>query len=308
MYINEISVNGRYNHPTVLAKTALVTYFVNNGSYEDPESISAVSIFRSADNYYPSSVIATDGQISVSGLVLMNFANSSADTSNVCFDVSNYAIGSSGIFRVRDGVFAVVLDSSITESVFNLSGENTIANQVSATGDYIDVWTIRRAAGSNLDTVINDFTLHDDRFYTLTEPILFRVATKLENRYITLGSKVDLKFSNEFTIENANIDRSIINLFKESFILNPAIEIYKENSDRNLPSRVVVSSFADTSANCDITSDNTVIFTFDTGSIATHPQTLAGNLGSLTGSYVAKLKFSALNQIYYSNAFAFIVR
>lgn len=308
MYINNISVNSRFNHPSVLAKTALVTYFINNGSYADPASISAVSIFRLADNQYPSSVIATNGQINASGLVLMNFANSSADTTDQCFDSSNYALGASGIFKIREGVFAVVLDSSITESVFNLSGENTIANQVSATGDYIDVWTVLRAPGSLLDTVINDFTLHEDRFYTLTEPILFRVASRLENKYLTLGSKIDLKFSNEFTIENANIDRSIINLFKESFIINPAVEIFKENSDRNLPSRVVVSSFSDTSSLCDITSDNTVIFTFDTTALATHAQTLAGNLGSLTGSYGVRLKFSALNQIYYSNAFAFIVR
>jgi hypothetical protein len=190
----------------------------------------------------------------------------------------------------------------------NLSGSNSIWNAVSATGDYIDVWTVKRASGSQLDTVINEFTLSEDRFYHTTEPLLFRVSTRLENNHIVLGSKVDLKFANEFTIENANIDRSVVNLFKDSLILNPMIEIYKENTDRNLPARVTVSSFSQTSALCDVTSDNTVTFSIDTSTLSSHPQVTAGNFGSLTGTYIAKLRFEAVNQVIYSNNFGFIIR
>jgi len=297
MYINNTAVNTRFNHPSVSEKTALVTYFFNNGQYQDPVDISSVTIFLASDNFYPSSIIGTDGLISSSVTSqLMTFANSATLTTDPSFDSSGYSAAASGIYKLRDGVFAVVLDPA------------TASNLASAVNDYIDVWTIRRLPGSDFDTIVNEFTLNEDRFYATTEPVLFRVSTRLENKYLTLGSKIDLKFTNEFTIENGGLDSSVRNLFKESLVINPAIEIYKENDDRNLPSRVSVSSFSDTSGACDVTSDSTVVYTFDTNSLSTHPQLLAGNLGSMTGTYVARLKFNALNQVIYSNYQAFIIR
>lgn len=311
MYINNTNVNGRFNRPSVLTKTGLVAYFISNGQYTDPYVISAVSIFKASNNFYPSSVIGSDGQIlnSASSLVLLNFANTSGQTTTSGFDVSNY-IGSqqTGIYKLRTGVFAVVLDGDITQSTFNLSGSNTISNGLSSTGDYIDVWTIKRSANSNFDTVINEFSLYEDTFTTVTEPLLFRVATRLVNKYINLGSKEDLKFTNDVTIENLNIDDSINNIFKTALVMNPQIEIYKENSERGLPARVSVSSFAQTSSLCDVTSDNTVVFSFDTNALLTHPQLLAGDLGGPHGTYLARLKFTALNQTFYSNFLGFIVR
>lgn len=310
MQINNISVNTRHNRPSVLSKTALVTYFINDGQYADPYAISAVSIFKADNNFYPSSVVTSDGEIdqAYSSLVLMNFANDDALCSSTDFDTSNYSAGASGIYRLREGVYAVVLDTAAETAIFNLSGNNEISNRVSATGDYIDVWSVIRTVGSDLDAIVNDFSLHSDRFFAVTEPLLFRVATRLENAYITLGSKVDLKLTNEVTLENSAIDRSIVNLFKESIVIDPAIEIYKENSDRNLPARVVVSSFAQTSATCDVTSENTVVFNFDTSLLASHPSLLDGTLGAMTGSYVVRLKFTALNQVHYSNYLGFVIR
>jgi hypothetical protein len=312
MYINNISVNTRHNRPSVLSRTALLAYFLNDGQYTDPYEISGVSIFKASDNWYPSSVIGSDGQISsdASGLVLMHFHNQSAGTGAGFSGEADYSgdATASGIYRLKQGVYAVVLDTTVTGSNFNLSGDTSITNTLSATGDYIDVWTVRRVAGSDLDTVINTFTLSEDRFMTITEPLMFRVATKLSNRYITLGSIEDLKFTNEITIENTNIDKSISNLFKDSLVMNPAIEIYKENTDRNLPSRVTVSGLTDTSSLCQVTSDNTVLFKLDTTTLATHPQLLSGNLGSLTGTYVARIKFQVLDQTFFSNYFGFIIR
>lgn len=310
MYINNVAVNTRHNRATVSGKTALVTYFFNDGQYFDPYQISAVSIFKSADNWYPSSVIGSDGQIisSASSLVLMNYFNNNSLTTSEDFLEANYIQGeSNGIYRLKTGVYAVILDVAVTGSTFNLSGNNDIDNRLSAAGDYIDAWTIVPTLGTDLYTVINHFTLNYDKFFTTTEPLLFKVSTRMSNRYITLGSKIDLKFTNEFNIENTNIDNSIINLFKDSLIINPSIEIYKENNDRNLASRVQVSSFAQTSALCDITSDNTIIFNWNTDELKTHPSTLNGSLGSLTGTYVARVKFDVLNQTFYSNNFAFIL-
>ena len=314
MKINNNQVTTRHERPTVLGPTALLLYFINDGQYADPHEISGVSIFAASDNQSPSSVISSDGEImpSVSGSVLMHFSNSAALTTNVAFDASNYNVqDASGIYKLSTGKYAVVLNdvNDTPYGVFNLSGaDETILNRVSATGDYIDVWTLKRNTGSDLDTIINDFTLTEDRFFGVTEPLLFRVATRLENNYLVLGSKVDLKFTNEFTLENANIDRSIVNLFKQSLVTDPMIEIYKKNQDRNLDARVEVSGYSATSGLTDTTSEGTVIFTFDTEALKTHPSLLDGTLGSMTGTYVARLKFNALNQTIVSNDMAFIIR
>lgn len=311
MYINNYSVNTRHNRPTVSGRTALITYFFNDGQYIDPDAISSVTIFKASDNYYPSSVVGSNNQIKpdASSLVLMNYSNSSSDTTDPVFDASNYTAGStaSGIYRLRQGVYAVILDTNVLSGVYNLSGSTLVENQVNLSQDYIDVWTIVPTAGSDLDTVINKFRLNYDTFFTTTEPLLFKVATRMTNRALVLGSKIDLKFTNEFTLENTNIDNSMINLFKDSLILNPSVEIYKENVDRNLPSRVTVSSFAQTSAVCDITSDNTIIFNWDTDDLKTHPQLIAGLLGSPTGTYSVRVKFDVLNQTFYSNIYSFTV-
>ena len=316
MKINGNQVTTRHERPTVLGPTALIMYFINDGQYVDPHSISGVSIFAASDNQSPSSVISSDGEIKtdVTGSVLMHFSNSATLTTNSSFDASNYnpeVVGSaSGIYKLDTGKFACVLDKAavIPSGVFNLSGDTTILNTVSSTGDYIDVWTVKRVAGSDLDTIINEFTLTEDRFFGVTEPLLFRVATRLENNYLVLGSKVDLKFTNEFTLENANIDRSIVNLFKQSLVTDPMIEIYKKNQDRNLDARVEVSGYSATSGLVDTTSENTVIFTLDTEALKTHPKLLDGTLGSMTGTYVVRLKFNALNQTVVSNDMAFIIR
>jgi len=314
MKINGNQVTTRHERPTVLGPTALLLYFINDGQYTDPYEISGVSIFAASDNQFPSSVISSDGEIipEVSSSVLMHFSNSATQTTDAAFEASNYNANSdsSGIYKLDTGKFACVLNqASVTPSgEFNLSGNTVIANRVSSTGDYIDVWTVKRVAGSDLDTIINEFTLTEDRFFGVTEPLLFRVATRLENNHIVLGSKVDLKFTNEFTLENANIDRSITNLFKQSLVTDPMIEIIKKNQDRNLAARVEVSGYTDTSGYMDTTSEDTVVFTFDTEALKTHPKLLDGSLGSMTGTYAVRLKFNALNQTIVSNDMAFIIR
>jgi len=316
MRINGNKVDTRHQRPTVLGPTALLLYFVNDGQYTDPHAISGVSIFAASDNESPSSVITADGQIdassSVTGSILMHFSNSASLTTDSAFDASNYNANNlaSGIYRLDTGQYACVLlpNSTVPSGVFNLSGDQTILNTLSSTGKYIDVWTVQRVTGSDLDTIINDFTLTEDRFFGITEPLLFTVNTRLENNHLVLGSKVDLKFVNEFTLENANVDRSIVNLFKESLVMDPMIEIVKKNTDRNLPSRVTVSGYTDTSGAMDVTSENTAIFTFDTDALKTHAEVVAGNLGSLTGTYAVRLKFTALNQTIVSDDLGFIIR
>jgi len=316
MNINGYTIPSRYERPSVLSKTALVMYFINNGQYYDPYEIKGVSIFAANNNYAPSSVVDSDGLISseVTQQILMHMGNGDVtQTTNSAFDVSNYNADptASGVYKLDTGKYVCILDSPnvVPSGVLNIfDSTSVVSNTVSATGDYIDVWTVKRVAGSNYATFINNFTLTADRFIGVTEPLLFKVSSKLDNIYIPLGSKVDLKFSNEFTIENANIGREITNLFRQSVISDPQLLLYKLNDDRNLPARVEVSGYSQTSGSLDITSENTIVFNFDTEALKTHPELLAGNFGPLTGAYSARLKFNVLNQTIVTNDMSFIVR
>ena len=198
MQLNNITVSERQNRPVVLSKVGLQAFFISDGEFVDPYEISAVSIFARSSNFYPSSVLDLDTQLidtpNVSGSILMNFANSASLTTNSCFNTSNYSgnvASTSGIFRMGVGKYIVVLDGTISSSgVINLDGANkVIANKASATGDYIDVWTIKFVQDSTLQTVINEFNLRKGGFTVLTEPLMaskfksyFRVGCRHKDR------------------------------------------------------------------------------------------------------------------------------
>jgi len=300
MLIDGTLVNDRSSNPPILSKVGLRVIFMQDGEYFDPYQISAVSIFKESNNFSPSTILNSDELIasSVSGLILMNFANSSADTTNQSFNASNYSAGASGIYKVSTGQYVVVLDGINNQSgVINLINPATvIKNTASTVGDYIDVWTVRMVAGSELETIFNYFKLTRGNFYTLTEPIMFRSRSRLINNSIVLGSKVDIKIANELTIENANISEEIRNTIKDSVIKSASLEIVKLNDEINIPSRVTVSSFADTSALTNITTGDTILFTWDTDLLKTHPQALQGNFGSIKGTYSVQAKYTIFNE------------
>lgn len=299
MLINNYTVVDRHNRPGVLQRVGLRSFFINDGAYQDPYQISSVTIFKLSQNTSPSTVLNSDNLIdssAVSGSVLMCFANSAQLISNAAFNASNYTPGTtaSGIYKLGTGEYAVVLDGQV-----DLSGafEGTpIANAASAAITYIDVWTVKFTQSSDYSTYINEFKLFDDTLLTVTQPLLLTTTNKLRNKYIKLGSKVDLVVGTEFNVGNKDIDSGIRNIFKDSILINPSIQIIKLNDDYTLPSRVTVSAFADTSAYTDVTSDNTMIFNWDTNALYTLPSVLNGTFGPLTGAYQIQVKYSVLNQ------------
>jgi len=301
MLINNISVNDRQNNPPVLSKVGLRVLFLQDGQYFDPYQISAVSIFKSSSNFSPSSILDFDELIAsgVSSLILMNFANSSADTSNSVFDPSNYSAGASGIFKLGIGNYAVILDGELgtnQSGIVNLWGDNrVIKNTVSNIGDFTDVWTIKMVAGSELETVFNYVTLTRGNFFTITEPIMFRARNRLLNNMVVLGSKVDLKIATDLTIESY-MTEEIKNAVRDSVLKNASVQIVKLNDETNLPARVTVSSFSDTSSVTRITSNDTIVFTWDTDLLKTHTQAYLGNLGSMKGIYTIQAKYDLFNE------------
>lgn len=326
MNLNNVILVDRQNRPGVLDRVGLIAYFVNNGRYYDPYQISSVTIFRPEDNYYPSSVIAWNNEIDYTAYLdksLMGYCNVSSETSTTSFDPSNFPTSILGqqsensIYRISQGKYAVVLNGQVGNQVgylnlsdapgFSTAGRD-ITNACSNTGDYIDVWTIRWTADSDLTTIVNSFSLYQDRMHVLTEPIMMRTHHRLVNNRVQLGSKINLKVSIEKTAENPNLDETIRNLFVASVVDSPMIEITKLNIDRNLPSRVTVSSYGDTSSLVNITSDDTLIFNWDTSLLTSHPRLLDGTFGSLTGTYDVRVKYTLFEETIISPPMAFIVQ
>lgn len=299
MKINNFDVVERNNRPNISQRVALRTFFFNDGLYQDPVEISSVHIFRANSNVSPSTVLDSTTEV-VNFNPLMYFGNSSVDVTNVIFNVSNYTPGTttSGIYKLGTGQYAVVLDGTVALSA-SYSG-SALGNAASNVGNYIDVWTVRHVSGSNYTTHIHYFKLVDDTFVSVSEPLLISTRETLSPKKITLGSKVDLKINVLFNIDNRSTPEEVLNIFKDGLLSNPAVEILKHNDDVTIaPARVTVSSFAQTSSLVDSTSNNTLVFNWDTSLLTTHPQALAGNLVSPRGIYSIQPKYTILNEIKY---------
>ena len=153
------------------------------------------------------------------------------------------------------------------------------------------------AEGSEFQSVINDFTLRKGGFTVITEPLMLKARSRLVNNRITLGSKVDIKIATNIAVENTTIDDSIKNLLRDNVITSGSLEIVKINEAANLPAKVTVSAFTDTSAVTQMSGDNVMIFTWDTNTLASHPQVTAGNFDSTRGVYAIRAKYTLFNEV-----------
>ena len=306
MQINNTAVTTRHARPGVLEKVALEVYFVQNGTLFDPYAISGVGIFALSSNGSPSAVLGSDGLIASNVTPLMWFTNSSTLVSNAIFNASNYTPGTtaSGIQKNATGRFSVVLDG--TNALSSLFNGSALANSASTVGDYVDVWQVKFTSAGGWNVVVNDFHLFNDNFFTVTQPLLLTVRNTLNPKEIRIGSKVDLKIISDITVANRDIDSALKNVFRSAVIQDPQFKIIKLNTGiSQLPAHVTVSSYSNTSALIDITSDNTMILNFDTNQLFTHSELLAGNFGSVTGTYGLQAKFTVLTQTFVSNILYF---
>ena len=316
MLLNNYSIVDRHNRPAVGQRVGLRAFFINDGQFQDPYALSAVTLFEKAENLSPSTLLNDDGLLKVTltaDQILMNFGISSlVGQPGPALDASNYVPGTqaSGIYRISTGQYIVVLDGTVNLSgAYNLNGSGlVVANACSAAADYLDVWTVKLLQNSDWKTIINPFTLYDGTYFVVTQPILFTVTNRLTNKYIRLGEKVDLKITTETHIDNKDIPENILNIWKDSAITSASVEIKKLNEEPTLGARVTVSSFSDTVGYVDVTSDDTMIFSWDTSRLYTHPQTLAGNMGSLVGEYSVQAKFTLLNETKYTPLFILTIR
>ena len=315
MQLNNITVVDRHNRPTVIQKVALRAFFINDGEYYDPFDISGVTIFGQAANLSPSSVLS--GNVISPGvpssIIVMQFApsanmNGTAGLEPSCYVPATDTKSLSGVYRVKQGEYMCVLDGTQTQQgKYTFYGSSVVVtNAASGIGNYIDCWTIKFSSGSDYSTLTNDFQLYNDTFFSTTQPVILAARNQLVNKHITLNSIENLKITTDITIQNRDLDESIKNIFKESAITNAQMKIEKINEDAvALPSHVNVSGYSDTSSLIDITSDNTILFKFDTTTLATHPN--VADFAGLTGAYRVVVKYNLLNETLVSVPYYFTV-
>ena len=308
MLLNGVELVDRHNRPGVNQKVGLRMFFINDGVYQDPNDISSVSIFRKAKNVSPSTILNSSSLIASGSIsdILMHFEPSSEGVGGVQA-ASTYAASTtaSGVYRVKTGEYVAVLDGTL-----NLSGghDSASGNEASAVGDYIDVWTVRNVGSSNYTTYIRDFTLYDNTFIAITEPLIIKTHNKLFNKHITLGSTVDLKIGTTVAVENRNVDEGTREIFKDSVITSAMVQIVKINENESLAGHLTVSGYSDTSATIDITSDNTIIYNWNTDQLKTMASVATGESGSLLGPYAIRVKYTILNETVVTPLMHFIVR
>jgi len=301
MLLNKVTVVERHNRPGTLSRNVLRVNFINNGNYQDISEVSSVSLFLKDQNTSPSTVLESSSQL---------ISDTAASTVKFRWvgvkDVSAFntdASSASSIYKVDTGQYAVVLDG--TQEVSSVTRDGTvIKNQVSAIGEYIDVWTVKIAESTGYKVFINNVKILPDSFVTTTEPLLLKSKERLIPNTVRLGETVNLKVPVEITVMNKNIDHTVKNTLSEGVITNAQMRILKHNEDSNLPARVEVSGYSNTSATVSITGDNTILFPFDTA-VLTSGLT---DLGAGTGSYSVEVKYTMLDETIISPMMYFTVR
>ncbi len=317
MQLNGTSLVDRYARPSVGNKVALRTFFLDNGQLIDPYDISACTVFARVSNFTPSSVIGNDGLIDsdYSSVVLMNFGVSGvaglphdgADGRTTSQNVGWVSPGlyspgnqASGIYRSDTGDYVAVLDGEVDLSgFFDQKGVAfEVANGASSVQEYIDVWTVKLFQSSEYQVFVNHFSLTDDTFTTITEPLILNASEKLITKHVRIGEIIDMVIPTEFTVINRSIPESIKNTLTNYPISDVRVEVQKVNEDNvNQPAREVIQAFG--AANVTVGSDNTILYNLNTNSLA--PTT------GVPGNYIITVRYNLLNQTFQSSPLYFTV-
>ena len=288
MQLNGETLVDRFNRPSVGGKVAVRTLFINDGKFIDPYDVSACTIFAKLSNASPSSIVDVDDGLiksDATSVVLMNF-EISGDPNNVTTDsgahtgVDPYVTSkrmlpptadhpqwnpayvpgpqASGIYRVGVGDYVAVLDGDVGLSGgynirYPFNGGITVANTASSVQDYIDVWTVKLSVDSEYQLFINNFSLYNDTFTTITEPL--SEETK--------------------------------NILKDYPITNPLVTVKKVNDDSVNQEAWTPRWGVDQDATT--TTDNTILYSFDTddaGNLGVGTFFIVAKYSYLTQDYV----------------------
>lgn len=291
--LNGVEFPERHERPAVGGKVALRALFYNDGQLVDPVDVSSVSVFK-YDSYASSALFVPSSNL-LSAEPLMQFAPSSSNN-----DVTDYQADwgagtdfshASGVYKNSTGDYVAPLrmDKALS-GVWEGQKLEASAN-VSSAVTYIDVWTVKLLAGSQYQSFINRWSLYEDTFFSVTEPLIIKTNASLSNKHLRLGEIIDLKAPIDVTIENRNISQSVINTLRSTLITSGAFKVTKVNDNTSLDGPFTVSGFSDTSSTVNTTSDGTLIWQWDTNNIPT-----SSDFGEAKGTYAVQVQYYANGQ------------
>jgi len=330
---NDITVINRANRPSPISPCKLDFIWIKDGSYQNPFQVCSVHIFPNTTFGSPNPYVnltpggANYGLVSstATDYIFRNYSRNAEGVRNG-FDASmdtmaveaDYVGGNSAsaIFKTSPGNFSVILQPEaeyFPTSVLD-AGANWLpvsGNSASATGDYLDIWTLVDVEGSRAQIYVNSFKLNSASIVAITEPLLVTPTNKLIQRYVEVGSKEKLRVKTELVVDNEPISNDLRNLLETGSLLsNPEMRIVKLNESPELTSRVMIYDFGDTSGSIQLDSQNLISYLWDTTNITpkfNEPGT-ADILGGSRGVYEITVRYNILTERFYSTKFKLIVR
>ena len=334
MKINNITVVPRFNRPSVLGKTALEFHYIRNGAYADPYAVCSVHVFQDQMASSVALSAVTNGDPSVfldlrasgdtsqygmiasgnlSGAVAV-FQGSGVGNASASFNEAGFGgtvTTASGIYKLGAGRYGVAIVpgayyiSSTGTGGYDVHGPGASSvyagsgiQAVSGAGNYFDVWTIKDNETSRVRTYIHKFIMYNDVIISTTEPLLVTPVVSLVQKYVEYGSKINLKFPVDITLENGPVPASIRNVFRQNVIQSASVNIryFDDNSGSfvNDGTKGSTNSFVDATR---VMSDDLVTYSWDTSVSA-----VAG------GRYESQIRFTLLDETIYSDKFNLVVR
>ena len=324
---NDITVINRANRPSPISPCKLDFIWIKDGSYQNPFQVCSVHIFPNTQFGSPNPYVCLTPGDAEYGLVsstateyiFRNYKRNGVGA-RVGFDgnmsamanVSSYVGGNSAsaIFNTSPGNFTVILQPEADYFPTTAPANNWLpvsGNSASATGDYLDIWTLVDVEGSRAQIYVNSFKLNSNSNVALTEPLLVTPTNKLIQRYVEIGSKEKLRVKTELVVDNEPITNDLRNLLETGSLLSsPQMRIVKLNESPELTSRVVIQDFSDTSSTIQLDSHNMISYLWDTASIT--PKDTDDIMGGSRGVYEITVKYDILTESFYSPKFKLIVR
>jgi hypothetical protein len=300
---NGYSVVRRWNRPSVLLKTMLEMYFANNGSYFHPYSVSEVYILpdthsgTTPTNGSPDIYInrqASDIGTQAYGLLNATGLSSVRATYNVSNggEPQNPTAYSGGGTSAASAIFSGL---SLNDG-YQVIADGAVFTDFSAVGDYFDVWLVKDFtavdASAGWQLYWNKFSVYSDRIVTFTEPYQITTHNKLQQKYLQLSSIPTLRITTDVFVANRNMAQDLKEIWRESVIDNVQIRIRKRNPQTTgLMSEIVEW----TSSNVDISSDDTILYKWNTEELS-------------TGDYTVQVKYTLLEQTFVSEEFSLVLR
>ena len=331
---NGVTVIQRGNRPSPIIPAKLDFYNYIAGALSNPFQVCSVHVFPNTAFGTASPFVnqtpgdANYGLVSstTTNMVFHNYKRDdlgnrigfdAATTDEAMASESDYTgdlrYSASSIFKEAVGHFSVILQPSgvYFPTSAGATWDPRYNNSASATGGYIDIWTVVHTEGSRAQIYVNSFNMDTANAFAVTSPLQLTTTNKLIQRYVQLGSRKRLQIQTQLVVDNEPLAQSVRNLMETGSLLsNPEISITKLNESPIFDARVQLTGTEDrggfTSDGVEIDNQGTISYIWDTNTIA--PFYTDEELGGPMGVYEVTVRYDVAGETIVSPRFKLIAR